>query len=1757
MRPPEKDDANSSSKTKQSVSTSVKTAIKREDKASQNQTKKGKTIYKDQKTGRFKSRPTVKTAAQQAPKLDTKPRLEINATKEYERGRFKAKGSANLKIEPGVVSAGLKGEAKYTLFSKKHQAFKAETNLVNLEGEVSVSNTGVNLSGELKAFENTASISKDICIGGDKFTGTLEASVGPQLGFKTNIGVQKNKSNKSTKIFGVGISRGLVGGKFNLERTENDPQCNGDANAANTSKDDKLLIDTNYENGNISDKPNTAIVNRENYPSPSDHSNRKPAATETSKADEPDESIFPSEEQQQIAAENYLINSGLTAQEAHAVTEEAISEGIELEELVDNTHRIHILLQRADTEGNHQQLIHDYNEFLDISHVIAEKIGCKPLAQISTLIKSGIVIYEASNKFVNIISGIAQGSVLGPIGMIGGAVMNIMGLFMNSGPDPSELIMNRLQDLSKQVADLHESMAQFFKESFRNQAKILEAINKGFEQLSRQLDNRIHEVRTELKASLTTLQDSMDFSIELQKVQARDQLLIPFKKVCEATESWLDGTNDGRLAGKRVPKLSAQLANLVVVDARSSTLTGAGFWYAQAENLKPKLVNTHLLNTKYNKTNPQSIKNISQSLNYNLGFLGCYAKQYSTKLIEPEDLSNIYLWRMAVDYYVALNQSFANFDHDPENRQLDKIIKMGENSLNFINDIKSDAIFWKKLITCYFESLQKVQECIIEYATLKSKALRDERNRIYSEFECEKNESMQQGKIADNLWGVSQLDLLADPEDLISVFCDRTFNNIGSIRTLETTTASGFDWRNPPTVTLSGLSSFTNKTLFSQSVKAHPNLFQKYLCAEYLGLISFTAQQSKTIEGICWKNPVPVPKQGAQGFLRGDNVCKGNSIIVPDSPILNTDINPNINWSIAFRIFVANNQILELCYHGDWSELSGVVIGAYHSGEVKTKNYPDFVCLHAFSSETEEKKYGNHLVKFVENYLNDPHGRTLNLTQFSDSRENEDKIKKDIQKFYFGQRKKIAQDLAEKNDDLLLEKFTNALAKLDMDAKLLQWYAILVGKNIKDTPLDNLLFSEDIKNALREYSNLQEINLERVFIPELWSMLQAFEDHITALLNNSSSNNISNEVASTQNSDLIQESQTNTLVNLNCENLSDFTTKNLAALHPLRLLRTGLPLLESFKSWKLLHLQKFPELTQYTNSEEYELKCRLQREELLRNETYEFFRELNSERFNDAKHKVVHFLEYFAEMPVSEYTQIYMETTRWALQKSRSDVVTGNLALEIDDLLDLKHHQRALYSLQRGWQANIGYLMLLAHKIAGCDFMHTRPINFTMWADGFICFLRLIYNDSLQAVAKAAHNTTTGKMNTLFDLLTVGVDLKNIIYTICFSENLFTELFNRYLQDLNELENAFMQKKNIVNNEPSILRSTKEEVSWNRLDIYALVLRLYLDLLFSFEIERFNDFRKKLELKDKNQLFDHLKKTINSPGGRKDTLLGELQHYRKHVQEMGVLTQQKIIHAQNFLLFWYHLQTYFKNNWPCSFLKINDSNLFSNMTFQKISLILEFLKINDFIDSIEINDIQIDLSAKDNLVLLLTELKKYPHMKNFYVTGSTINHHLQEIIIEHYPNAMLITDSEAPGKKMVTKPVESLIQKTTKKPRHISNSAAFFPIKSNLESEYQPQYQLPLNLHVGPPLLNNLFELGKKAGQALLQRLHREECGMEMHAQSPTGSNQNIEAKYPCSFMGGKHQIWKNTEVIENGDVIKQKILKTAEKANSITHNNL
>jgi hypothetical protein len=68
--------------------------------------------------------------------------------------------------------------------------------------------------------------------------------------------------------------------------------------------------------------------------------------------------------------------------------------------------------------------------------------------------------------------------------------------------------------------------------------------------------------------------------------------------------------------------------------------------------------------------------------------------------------------------------------------------------------------------------------------------------------------------------------------------------------------------------------------------------------------------------------------------------------------------------------------------------------------------------------------------------------------------------------------------------------------------------------------------------------------------------------------------------------------------------------------------------------------------------------------------------------------------------------------------------------------------------------------------------------------------------------------------------------------------------------------------------------------------------------------------------------------------------------------------------TQNFLLFWYHLQTYFKNNWPCSFLRINGSNLFSNMTLQKISLILEFLKINDFIDSIEINDIEMDFERE-------------------------------------------------------------------------------------------------------------------------------------------------------------------------------------------------
>ncbi len=378
--------------------------------------------------------------------------------------------------------------------------------------------------------------------------------------------------------------------------------------------------------------------------------------------------------------------------------------------------------------------------------------------------QSAMQIYSATASLVSAIAtGASTGSMLGPIGMIGGTVLSLVSFFsQKDGPNPTAIILQQLQHISQQIINLHKAMEEHFKGVFDLQIETMRIIREGFLQLSmelQQVSQQLGGFRVELLSRLANIETAIAIVLKHQHLMARSILV----QELQLTFTQADLLIAGRLGGDQNAikqafyDLHGRLHNGIMQVTTNKFLTGACFFGEDACELSEhEQEKFPLLGFIGKPTMPLS----DRVLNSFLGYLVIHVKKILSQTTGGEIVPNLLIWSDAVEKYISLKKHFVRLDliTDPDHAILDKIIQQGQATIHFIDFLKSNSEFWKFILANYYKTVKEIEQVLVKFCAAYNHNRMSKFNRLYQE------NSLIHGQ------GLDKLDLWDLPEHLFAKF---------------------------------------------------------------------------------------------------------------------------------------------------------------------------------------------------------------------------------------------------------------------------------------------------------------------------------------------------------------------------------------------------------------------------------------------------------------------------------------------------------------------------------------------------------------------------------------------------------------------------------------------------------------------------------------------------------------------------------------------------------------------------------------------------------------------------------------------------------------------------------------------------------------------------------------------------------------------------------------------------------------------------
>jgi len=349
-------------------------------------------------------------------------------------------------------------------------------------------------------------------------------------------------------------------------------------------------------------------------------------------------------------------------------------------------------------------------------------VKCKELQQVATMAQSGIIIYENVTKLitaVNIISkggdiakGIMEGSILGPVGAIGGAIAGIVSLFDN-GTSSSEIILQQIAELSKQLVSLEKKIDRYFEVNFKQQQMLLNIMVHGFANISNQLSNQIGSFRVEITHDLKEINAHIQFMQKLIQVTQVSLVIKDFEKLIIDVRNIDQGTKDDAIK-KFKQELRSWLCNYTTSTSENgSWLNGVQVW----QNNPPLETRIRFLE--------------ETTCNSQLWYLAMQANAVrEDDKYEIRIIPNPLYWYQAASCYAKLGRDFPWIDDPNEAKTNQEIKDVGKQGLQFLDQISEDSLFWDKLFEKYQQSFKSIKEQLERYIAYCNVKLKTALNRI-------------------------------------------------------------------------------------------------------------------------------------------------------------------------------------------------------------------------------------------------------------------------------------------------------------------------------------------------------------------------------------------------------------------------------------------------------------------------------------------------------------------------------------------------------------------------------------------------------------------------------------------------------------------------------------------------------------------------------------------------------------------------------------------------------------------------------------------------------------------------------------------------------------------------------------------------------------------------------------------------------------------------------------------------------------------
>ncbi len=727
----------------------------------------------------------------------------------------------------------------------------------------------------------------------------------------------------------------------------------------------------------------------------------------------------------------------------------------------------------SDVEALEKKRQQDYQSakvFLGFLDKLGEGIHIKPLSNIAQAGGHLLDAYEAINSLSGFTS-LTSVAALGPIGALGGAVLGIISLFGGGGPSPTQIILNQIQHLSEQIADLRNFLSENFNQLYKLHEATLNTIYHGFNVLTLELDNQVGSMRLDLTERLDKISVAILYIARQISLDIRELALQNLRETYHSTQTWIEAGQNNPIAGNpadKIPELALRLSFWASSESTSILYTGRTIY----QTSPPNPVLRDILYAELN--NPELQEDIlTSSL---IGYLASFYKKNGDKkitaAIDENRMPNARIWFDTAQRYLALKKAFLHYDADPANYQIEEILKAGVTIISFVNAIATDMVFWKFMCSRYENLTQAVSAYQYRYMEACSNTIKnicDERN-AHAVF---------------HHGPISEWDFMTSPDRLIAQMGTKGINNISSFQ---------------------NQISVSNAKPICRALSYHSYLLSNtFVAAEYLGLASFSAEQEGAIPRPYCINPIfdnDYNEVDTKLNERGGKRQEGDTVIgKAGMEIFRKAAGSServTEWFLPIHVFLhTQNGKSDICRFN--------LVGRYDGLAVETAFWKQMVIVGWRSgsrgSEVPIQKpkysmpgpgkgsYGYDLQAAIPGYIHDTWEKSEELAIIGQqelmSNEQINQTKKIIDDYFLTERKKIAALLNADSDsyaetDVERQKnhslYKDKLIELDIHVRLIRLFAYLAGKDLRYSVFADLSTSAKITAELNEFQRSAQLS---------------------------------------------------------------------------------------------------------------------------------------------------------------------------------------------------------------------------------------------------------------------------------------------------------------------------------------------------------------------------------------------------------------------------------------------------------------------------------------------------------------------------------------------------------------------------------------------------------------------------------------------------------------------------------------------------------